>query len=412
MATEFTREKDLEPTGRRQVMSKKVIVVLACFLIIIGLLGGYCFHLSKEIAALTALQEDTNRQIGSVQDSINTLDLKIAVLKEETARQITGIGDEISALSTKIEDIPSAIDAKGLYQKVREGVVEVVIEAENGEEMTGSGFVFHSNLFIVTAYHVVKEADIINVILHDGTIIAADIMHFCPYSDIAVLRLEQAVATEPLTLGDSNATAIGEPVMAVGSPFELSGTVTSGIVSQKDRFVNIEFDIAEHGAVANLIQCDASVNFGNSGGPLINAKGEVIGLVVARVNPLEGDGVYYAVSANKLERVAVSIINHGSFDYPWVGVGLVDLSPKEAIARQGRTINGTLVTAILDGPAAPAGVRVDDIIIAIDGIPVNNMADFASYLGEHKSPQEIATLTIIRDGERLELPVLLDKRKY
>jgi len=385
-------------------MSKRVIAVLVFFLIIIGLLGGYGFNLNKEMVALTELQEDTNRQIRSMQDSINILDMKVTSLEEE-------IEDKISTLSTKIEDMPPVIDARGLYQKVSGGVVEVVTEDRWGEGLIGSGFVFDSEGYVVTAYHVIKEANKVDVVLHDGTISAASIVGYCSYSDIAVLRLKQAVATEALTLGDSNALAIGEPVIVIGSPFELSGTVTSGIVSQKDRFIDIEYDDGEHCGVANLIQCDASVNFGNSGGPLVNARGEVIGLAIARVNPQEGDGIYYAVSSNKLKRVIVSIIDHGFFDYPWLGVKLSDLSPEEARARQLDTVSGTRVTeAIAGDPAALAGIRANDIIVAIDGIPIHETSDLASYLGGDKSPQESAVLSIIRNGERLELSVLLAKR--
>ena len=398
-------------------MSRKVVVILVVLLVIIGLLGGYCFYLTKGIVTLTELQADTNRQISNMQTSIDSLGAKMTSLREETASQITDIEGKISTQSTqiedmsaRIEDIPPAIDAEGLYHQVKGSVVEIVTEAK-GEKVSGSGFVFHSERFIVTAYHVVKGANKVNVTLHDGTICDVNKILYCPYSDVAVLKLEQAVAAEALTLGDSNAITIGEPVIAIGSPFQLSGTLTSGIISQKDRFISIDYDGGEHCAVANLIQCDASVNFGNSGGPLINAKGEVIGLVIARVDPLEGDGIYYAVSSNKLNRVAGSIIDRGSFDYPWLGVGLANLSPEEALSRQLDTISGTLVTEVMAGdPAARAGTRVDDIIIAIDDIPVRKAADLASYLGENKSPRDWITLTIIRDGGKLELSVQLAKR--
>jgi serine protease Do len=391
-------------------MSKKAIFLFIILLVIIGLLGGYCFNLNKEIVALTELQEEANRQISDLQGGINSLDIKMTDFNEQTGSRITGLEDKIGALSTSIEDLPLPIDVTGLYQKVSQGVVEVVAKAEAGKESNGTGFIYNE-WSVVTASHVVEEANKADVILHDGTIIAADRISYCPYSDIAVLRLEQAVAVEAMTLGDSNALDIGEPVMVMGSPFELSGTVTSGIVSQKNRFVDIEYNDGENRAVANLIQCDAAVNFGNSGGPLINARDEVIGLVIARVDPGEGDGVYYAVSANKLRRVAGALIDYGSFAYPWLGVGLADLTPEEARARQLDTINGARVATVLSGPAALVGIRVNDIIVAIDGIPVNEKADLASYLGEYKSPQETAALTIIRNGERLELSVPLEKRR-
>ena len=398
-------------------MSRKVIVLLVLLLVIIGLLGGYCFNLNKGIVALTELQTETNNQIRDMQISIDILNAKVTSLKEETASQTADIEDKISTLgtniediSTRIEDIPSTIDAEGLYQEVKGSVVEIITEIR-GEEAIGSGFVFHSGRYVVTAYHVVKGANKVNVILHDGTISTVSRIIFCRYSDIAVLTLEHAAPVEPLTMGDSNAIAIGEPVIAIGSPFALSETVTSGIVSQRDRFITIDLGEGEQRAVANLIQCDASVNFGNSGGPLINAEGEVIGLVIARIDPFEGDGIYYAVSSNKLNRVAGSIIDNGYFDYPWLGIGLADVSPTEALSRQLNTISGALVTETMAGdPAAQAGVRVNDIIVAIDDTPVRKAADLASYLGESKSPHDWVTLTIIRNGEKLELSVQLAER--
>lgn len=392
-------------------MTKKVIAGLASLVIIIGLLGAYCFNLDREIAALTELQVEAERQISDIQGEINILEMTTASLREETASQITDVEDKIGALSMRIEDMP-VMDAKRLYQEVKPGVVEVITKAGWAEEKTGSGFVFDSQGYIVTAYHVVEQATEVKVILNDGTISSASVTGYCPYSDIAVLKLEQSLTIQELVLGDSNAIAVGEPVIVMGSPFNLTGTVTSGIVSQKGRFIEIEYNKDKHRWVANLIQCDAPVNFGNSGGPLINSKGEVIGLTVARIDPEKGEGIYYAVSSNKLKRVALSIIDHGFFDYPWLGVKLTDLSPEEARARHLDTINGALVIeAIAGSPAAKAGIRANDIILAIDGFPIRETADLTNYLGENKSPHESTVLTIIRDGEKLELTLELGKRE-
>jgi len=391
-------------------MSKKVIGILGFLVIIVGLLGAYCFNLNREIVALTELQKEASHQIISMQGNINIMDAEMASLNKEVTSRMMDVEDKISTLSSKIEDI-AVISTERLYEEVKSGVVEVITEAGGIKQITASGFIFDPQGYVVTAYHVVEEATKVDVILYDGTISAASITGYCPFSDIAVLTLEQALTTDALIVGDSNAIAIGEPVMAIGSPFELSGTVTSGIVSQKDRFVDIEYDIGKHHWVPNLIQCDATVNFGNSGGPLINSKGEVIGLTIARVDPGEGDGIYYSVSSNKLKRVALSLIDHGFFDYPWLGVKLTNLTPQEARARQLDTINGTRVTeAIAGNPAALAGITADDIIVAIDGIPVRETADLTSYLGENKSPDETAMLTIMRDGETREIAVKLGKR--
>jgi len=392
-------------------MSRKVVVILVLLLIIVGLLGGYCFYLNKGIVTLTELQADANRQISNMQTSIDSLDAKMTSLVEDTASQTADIEGKISTLNTRVEDIPLTIDADGLYQEVKGSVTEIITEINGAEEVAGSGFVFHSGRYVVTAYHVIKGANKVNVILHDGTISTASRILYCRYSDIAVLVLEHVASVEPLTVGDSNDIAIGEPVIAIGSPFELSGTLTSGIISQKDRFISIDLGEGEQTSVANLIQYDTSVNFGNSGGPLINARGEVIGLVIARIDPMEGDGIYYAVSANKLKRVADSLIDRGSFEYPWLGVGLADLSPKEALSRQLDTVNGAVVTATMPGdPAAQFGIRVDDIIVSIDDTPVYKAADLAGYLGENKSPYDWTTLTVIRNGERLRVLVQLAER--
>ncbi|GAI50687.1 unnamed protein product, partial [marine sediment metagenome] len=120
--------------------------------------------------------------------------------------------------------------------------------------------------------------------------------------------------------------------------------------------------------MANLIQFDAAVNFGNSGCPLLNSEGEVIGMVIARIEPNEGDGIYYAVSSNKLKRVTASLIAQGSFDYPWIGVGIANLTPQMVQTRALETTNGILVGEILaESPASAAGIEVDDIIMAFDG---------------------------------------------
>ena len=391
-------------------MSKKVIGILGFLVIIVGLLGAYCFNLNREIVALTELQKEASHQIMSMQGNINIMDAEMASLNKEVTSRMMDVEDKISTLSSKIEDI-AVISTESLYEEVKSGVVEVITEAGGIKQITASGFIFNPQGYVVTAYHVVEEATKVDVILYDGTISAASITGYCPFSDIAVLTLEQALTTDALTVGDSNAIAIGEPVIAVGSPFELSGTVTSGIVSQKDRFVDIEYDIGKHRWVPNLIQCDATVNFGNSGGPLINSKGEVVGLTIARVDPREGDGIYYSVSSNKFKRVALSLIDRGFFDYPWLGVKLTNLTPQEARARQLDTINGVRVTeAIAGNPAAVAGITADDIIVAIDGIPVRETADLTAYLGENKSPDETAMLTIMRDGETREIAVKLGKR--
>jgi len=163
--------------------------------------------------------------------------------------------------------------------------------------------------------------------------------------------------------------------------------------------------------VANLIQFDAAVNFGHSGSPLLNSEGEVIGMVIARIDPELGDGVYYAISSNKVNRVALSLIERGYFEYPWFGVEIANLTAETVRDRDLETANGALVKAVLAGdPAEAAGIEVDDIIVTIDGTPVRGTADLTCYLGEYISPGDEVTLTIIRDGVEIELTLEVGNR--
>jgi serine protease Do len=228
-----------------------------------------------------------------------------------------------------------------------------------------------------------------------------------------VLKLESSPTIELPPLADSGKIRIGEPVIAIGSPGDsntplgLKDTLTSGIISQVNRYVDVEGNW-----VANMLQFDAAVNFGNSGCPLANSSGEVVGMVTARIDPNLGDGIYYAVSSNKVKRVAAAIIQSGSFAYPWVGVGITDLTPQAVQDKSLETANGVLVSDVFsDGPAEAAGIQSGDVIVAIDGMLVRDTADLTSYLGEFKSPGDSAALNIIRGTARMEISVKVGTRQ-
>jgi len=246
--------------------------------------------------------------------------------------------------------------------------------------------------------------------LPDGRISRATVAGSCQYSDIAVLTLEDGLDIKPPTLVDSVTVRIGEPVAVVGYPFNLTQTLTSGIVSQINRSAEIEYDWQTRW-IANLIQFDAAVNFGNSGSPLLNSEGEVIGMVIGRVKPEEGDGIYYAVSSNKVKRVANSLVSQGSFDYPWLGLEVANLTPEMVRIRGLETTHGVVIRRVFTGSAAEvAGIRVDDIIVAMDGVTVSDVSELTSYLGEYKSPDELAIVALIRGSRTLELTLKIGER--
>jgi len=417
-------------------MANKVIIGILVFLVVLcSGLGYYSYTLSQQINSLggqlsvfqieqaaridaisgelTTFRGETLTRISSLIKGLDGNLTRIGTLENEIDQTLASIGtleDRTVETTAKIDALEGAIrgaaevshiviDANKVYQRVSQATVRI----SNGERTIGSGFILDSEAHVVTAHHVVENLTQIYVVLPDGRISKATNAGSCLYSDIAVLTLEDKLAIEPLTLADSASVRLGEPVATIGNPFDLTETLTTGIVSQTNRFAEIDYDLQTRW-VANLIQFDAAVNFGNSGCPLLNSEGEVIGMVIARIEPNEGDGIYYAVSSNKVKRVTASLIAQGSFDYPWLGVGIANLTPQMVQTRALETTNGVLVGEILaESPASAAGIEVDDIIMAFDGIPIRNVADLTSYLGEHKSPGEAATITLIRDTVQLEL---------
>jgi S1-C subfamily serine protease len=375
-----------------QMFNKVIIGLLTLALVLAGASGAYTFYLSQQLAAS---QEQQAAEISALHN-------EMLATGEETLAKIDALDDELSGITSEMEQ--ALINAGQLYEEVSQSIVRI----SDGENMLGSGFAFDAEGHILTNNHVIKGHNLIYIISADGRTAMATIIGSCEHSDVAVL--DQSLPIPALTLADSSAVKAGEPVIVIGSPFGLPATVTSGVVSQTDRIAEIT-DEAETMGVANIIQFDAAVNFGNSGGPLLNPAGEVIGMVIARIDPAAGDGVYYAISSNKVSRVATSLIEQGSFDYPWLGVEITNLTPQMAIARNLETVNGVwVITAIPADPAALAGVMADDIIVAIDDTTVQDIADLTSYLGEYASYNEEVTLTLIRYGLEIELPVKVGKR--
>jgi len=417
------------------MLNKITIVFLITLLILVGGLGYSAWASHQQLnlirAELSMLQNEQtartealsgeitslNSQLRSGLDNLgteidknghhitdleeNVVDNQAAIrsLEESTSSNL----EKIDTLSEKLDETMlrtgSVIDATALYRKVSEAVVRI----SNGQRTIGSGFVYDAEGHVLTAYHVIDVMDEIYVIFPSGQIFAADVVGSCSLSDVAVLKLDSGPGIEPPEISDSSQVKIGDPVAAIGSPFDLPESLSTGIVSQLNRFAEIEGN-GQTRWVSNLIQFDAAVNFGNSGGPLFNSSGGVIGLVIARVQPGEGDGIYYAVSSNKFRRVADAIIAQGSFDYPWLGVNIADLTPQQVQELGLESIHGVLVVQSLpDSPAEAAGVQADDIITSIDGNAVANVAILTSYLGEHLTPGEPAMLTILRGTTVLEI---------
>jgi S1-C subfamily serine protease len=311
-----------------------------------------------------------------------------------------------------------------IYARVSPAVV-CITAAEQFGSCIGSGFVVDSDGHIVTNNHVATAAPSLLVTLADERTVPAEVLGTDPDSDLAVLKID--VPAEELTvaeLGDSDTLRVGQRAIAIGNPFGLERTITTGIVSSLGRTLprtDSDFQIAE------VIQTDAAINPGNSGGPLLDSQGRVIGVNTA-IRSVSGvnSGVGFAIPVNVVKRVIPELIAGGSYRHPWVGVTGLTISPEIVEALDLAVETGVLVFTIEPGsPAEKAGLRGGiqemvvggrpvlaggDILVAINDTPVRRFDDLINYLAGDTQVGDTVTLTVIRDGERLSLDVVLEER--
>lgn len=320
-----------------------------------------------------------------------------------------------------------------LYTSVRDSVVVITgIVSQYSffgmqySEVQGSGFVYqyHNAMVVITNKHVVNDATNITVTFSDGDAYPATVAGSDAYSDLAVLSVQAPIGEyNPLEIGSSSNLQVGESVVAIGSPFGLGGTMTTGIISQLGR--TIQDSVAGNFPIANIIQTSVPINPGNSGGPLLNYEGEVVGITTAIIQ--NSNGLGFAIPSNTILREIDSLINTGSYDqHSWLGISGVDMTYSIAQAIGVNVTYGWLVTQITNGGAADnAGLhdgnqqmRITnewiviggDIIVAVDGTRIINGDSLMSYLEEYTLPHQIIRLTVVRNHQFLDIPVELGQR--
>jgi len=315
-----------------------------------------------------------------------------------------------------------------LFKKTEQGVVKIETDANNSlsdRNAVGSGFVYDIFGHTITNAHVIENATKVTVTFLDGNQYNAEIIGADKFTDIAVIKVnEKPRLLHPLDIGDSSDLLVGEQVAAIGNPFGLSGSMTSGIVSQLGRLM---YSPDPGFSIPDVIQTDAAINPGNSGGPLLNMKGEVIGINTAirsSTGEFTGDG--FADPSNTKKKIEHSQIEEGKYHHPWMGITGIDIDPDLAKIRELGNAKGFLVVTVIDGhPADDAGlqgvsktVEIDgkeypidgDIIISVDGKEVRKINDLLVHLQREKSVGDEMILGVMRDGDLIHLTLTLGER--
>ncbi len=294
-----------------------------------------------------------------------------------------------------------------LYQTFFGMIIDRGVQRQKYEAY-GSGVIISDDGYIVTNNHVVQDAERITVNLNNKRTVTARLVGNDPATDLAVIKIEEQGLTY-IPYGNSDLARIGEPVLAIGNPFNLTSTVTAGIISAKARNMNI---IANPGGqespIESFIQTDAAVNPGNSGGALVNSKGQLIGIVTAIAS---GDGYYtgysFAIPSNLVKKVAKDLIEYGHVQRAYLGVNVVEVTNEVARQTGVSELKGLYVANVIPNcAAANAGIRQGDVIRTIKGVEINTFAELTEELGRC-APGDQVEITFTRDGRQLKTTATL-----
>lgn len=361
----------------------RVIALVAVIALLFGAIGG---GIAGGVAGY-ALSDIGESSVATSAPQANQPETISNPATTETQRSVSDI---VASVNPAVVTIKSTIQGGGFFGQPSGG--------------TGSGFIIDTEGHIVTNNHVVAGADALKVVFADGSEADATLVGADPYQDVAVIKVAVPVLAT-VAFGDSSELRAGDPVIAIGSALgEFTNTVTNGIVSATDR----SLDTGEGYRLGNLIQHNAPISPGNSGGPLVDMNGDVIGMNTAVVRGSVGasaEGLGFAVAGNTVKEIASEIIAQGSAARPYLGISFADAAQSNPAA------TGIVVQDIVAGsPADQAGLKVGDIITAIDGVTIDSDNPFLNLMFQHK-PGDTVELTVTRgNGETLTLTVTLGTR--
>ncbi len=309
--------------------------------------------------------------------------------------------------------VPSPLPAiADLVEGVEPSVASISVESVNRgmffdftDEGAGSGIVVRSDGYVVTNYHVIQDVVGIKVDMPDGHTYDADIVGWDIVTDLAVLKVEAEKDLPVISWGESDELRVGDWVVAVGNALALKGgpTVTMGIISAKGRTVR-----TDRGALYDMIQTDAAINDGNSGGPLMNLSGEVVGISTAMLRQAQGIG--FAISSETALPIIDSLIEHGRVVRPLMGLNAEDVTPAIANRLGINVTEGIIITRLSqDGPAYSAGLQVGDVVTSLDGIPTSDMSKFLTLLWSYDVGDTV-NVDYMRENKVFETSVVLAER--
>ena len=383
-----------------------VLISFLCAILSVFPLKSYEINVEKSIGKNTFLSEESlsfKNVIFNPNFTGNELDFTFAA--EKTVHAVVNIRTEYQRKSSVYDDFFGNLDPfrdffggnDGSYGKSQQPIMA-----------TGSGVIISPDGYIITNNHVVQEADYIEVTLNNQESFSATLVGADPSTDLALLKI-QSVDLPYITFGNSDSVRVGEWVLAVGNPFNLNSTVTAGIVSAKARNINI---LGRDDAIESFIQTDAAVNSGNSGGALVNTKGELIGINAAIAsNTGSYTGYSFAIPVNIVRKVSKDILEYGQVQRAYIGVEISQMTSKLAEQKNIQKMPGVYAAHVLEnGAAADAGLKDGDIIIEFEGRHVTSPAELLEIIAT-KAPGDVTKALIVRDGKQNEIDIKL-KNKY
>ncbi len=367
---------------------------------------------SKASASLLVLLFAAGLLVGGIaiflityQETTN-LNNKVTALQS----QVSGLAGFQNATYQNITIYQDATALADIYANVRDSVVLVQGTTSEGG-VQGSGFVydFSGRTVVITNYHVVQGTSDLSVTFSDGNGYSATVLGTDVYSDLAVLSVSNAPSSEfkPVEIVSSSTLRVGEPVIAIGNPYGLVGSLTTGIVSALGR--TITEDTAGGFAIANIIQTSTPINPGNSGGPLLNSVGNVVGITTAIVSDSQGLG--FAIPSNAILREISALITTGTYrGHSYLGVSGQDMSYDIAQQTGSSVTYGWRIATVTAGGPSDGKLNVNDIIIAMGGTTIRNNDDLASFLEENTLPGDTLVLTVVRGTSRIDVSIVLGTR--